>query len=133
MRYVYPWLVAVPFMLGVNAADEPKPTPKLPTKAEVMAAKMKQSQLVLEGIALHDWKKIGDSADELVRISQAAEFLNAHKGEEYRLQMILFRRTVENVSKKAKDKNMDGVLVNYMEMTLSCVKCHQHTRDTKLQ
>ena len=114
---------------AANPAD--KGGPKLPTKKEVMAAKLKQSQVVLEGIALNDFDKIGTAADELVRISRATDFLDAYKGEEYRFQITTFRRAAETIGLKAKDKNMDGVMVAYNDLTLSCLKCHQGMRDKK--
>lgn len=108
-----------------------KPEPKLPTKKEVMAAKLKQTQVVLEGIALNDFDKIGTASDELVRITRATDFLDAYKGDEYRFQTTTFKRAAEAVGTKAKDKNMDGVMVAYNELTLSCLKCHQGMRDKK--
>ena len=64
-------------------------------------------------------------------LSQAAEFLNAYKSREYEIQINIFRRAAETVSKKAKDKNLDGVTLAYVDMTMTCLKCHQHTRDPK--
>ncbi len=106
-----------------------KPKFKLPSGHELMVAKLKHSQTILEGIALNDFKKITASTDEIVRIAQVAEFLNAYKGREYELQMLLFKRAAETIATKAKDKNMDGVLLGYTDMTMTCLKCHQHVRD----
>ncbi len=33
--------------------------------------------------------------------------------------------------RKAKDKNLDGVTLAYMDLTMSCVRCHQYVRDTR--
>ena len=30
------------------------------------------------------------------------------------------------------DKNLDGAALSYVDMTLMCVKCHQHVRETKM-
>ena len=65
----------------------------------------------------------------LAKISKAAEFLNALKTDDYRLQMAVFRRSAETVSKRAKEGNLDGATLAYVDMTLTCVKCHQTTRD----
>jgi cytochrome c556 len=111
--------------------DKPKEEPKLPTKKEVMAAKLKLTQQVLEGIAVNDFNKVDTAADELTRLSRATAFLDAYKGEEYRFQMTTFKKAVTAVGMKAKDKNMDGVMVAYNDLTLSCVKCHQGMRDNK--
>jgi cytochrome c556 len=115
-------------------ADDVKDKLKqLPTRREAMDLKLKSSQAMLAGIALNDFDKIQTAADELVRISNVNDFLNAYKGAEYQFHMQLFRRPVEMIAKKAKDKNMDGVLVAYTDMTLSCVKCHDGMRDNKFE
>ena len=114
-------------------ADKPadKDPPKLPTKKELMAAKLKQAQAVLEGIALSDFGKIGDASDELVRVTRANDFLNAYKGDDYLFELNTFKRAATMVGNKARDKNMDGVMVAYNDLTLSCLKCHQAMRDKK--
>lgn len=121
---------------GVGWADKPadppaKDEPKLPTKKEVMAAKLKHTQTVLEGIAVNDYDKISTASDDLVRLLRATAFLNAYKGDEYQFQVTLFKRAAEAVGTKARDKNMDGVMVAYHELTGTCLKCHQGMRDKK--
>lgn len=118
----------VPPTAGDKAAP-PKDDLKLPTKKQLMAAKLKESQTILEGIALNDPDKVAAAADELVRVTKANDFLNAYKGEEYLYQLKTFRRAAEAVSKKARDKNTDGVMVAYNALTLSCLTCHQAMRD----
>ncbi len=113
-----------------KAEDRPPRVP-LPKGHELMAAKLKESQAVLEGIALGDFPKVEKASVALARISQAAEFLNAGKSKEYELQINLFRRAAQTVTQKAKDKNIDGVVLGFQDMTLTCLKCHQHTRDNK--
>jgi hypothetical protein len=125
---------------GRPAADNPppkddkkddRPKPRLPAGHELMQAKLKYAQAVLEGLALGDFGKVTKAAEELARIAQAAEFLNAYKSREYEVQINLFRRTAEAMAKKARDRNADGVTLAYVDMTLTCLKCHQHTRDPK--
>jgi hypothetical protein len=102
---------------------------KLPTGKELMAMKLKQGQTILEGLTMNDFGKIRTVADDLQQICDANEFLNAYKGPEYKFHMQMFRRSVEAVAKKADDKNLDGVIVAYNDLTLSCLKCHQGIRD----
>ena len=129
--------VAGVLLMAVSGAGQPadkpgeKGDPKLPTKKEIMAAKLKHTQDILAGVALSDPNKVADSAAELLRVSKAAAFLDAYKGDEYKFQTTTFRRAAEAVEAKAKDKNMDGVMVAYNDLTLSCVKCHQAMRDKK--
>lgn len=124
------WIGSGPARSQAPKSDDKKEKPgvKLPTQAEVMAAKLKSAHAALDGLATADFAKVQKSADELVRISQAGEFLNAMKTREYEIQAGIFRRSAETLSKKAKDKNLDGVLVAYMDLTMTCVRCHEHTR-----
>ena len=118
-------------------ALDPKPDDpnrlKLPTRKETMALKLKGSQAILEGIALEDFDKIRDASQDLVSVGNATDFLNAYKGEEYRFHTLTFRRSAEAIAKKAKEKNMDGVMVAYNELTLSCLKCHRAMREKKFE
>lgn len=108
-----------------------RPRPRLPAGHELMRAKLKHAQAVLEGLALGDFRMVAAAADELAKVSQAAEFLNAYKSREYEVQINIFRRAAETVAKKARDRNLDGVTLAYVDVTMTCLKCHQHTRDPK--
>ena len=39
-----------------------------------------------------------------------------------------FLRRAEGLKKAAKDKNIDAAALAYVDMTLTCVKCHQFLR-----
>ena len=99
-------------------------------QAKLMAAKLKHAQALLEGLAVNDFGKITKSADELLVISKAAEFTTARKSREYQLHTNNFRRALEEIAKKSKEKNLEGATLGYVDMTLTCVRCHQHTRET---
>lgn len=129
-------IAAVTLCIDSSRSDAPpakppaKPAvPRLPTGHELMVAKMKASHRVLEGIALSDYKRLKAGADELVRIAAAAEFMTAYKSEEYVVRLNDFRRAAQSVAKAAKEENLDGATLAYLDMTLSCVKCHRLTRD----
>ena len=118
---------------GLGWADKPpiKDEPALPSKKEVMAAKLKHTQTILEGIAVNDFDKVAGASEDLVRLLRATQFMNAYKGEEYQLQVTMFKRAAETVGLKAEQKNMDGVMVSYHELTLTCLRCHEGMRDKK--
>ena len=112
-----------------NIRPEKLELPRLPTGRELMQKKLKHAQEILEGVSLEDFRKIQNAADELVRISRAGEFLNAHKSAEYQIQTQLFQRTAQTISLRAQQKNLDGVLLAYLDMSMTCVKCHKVTRN----
>ncbi|MCZ2344513.1 MAG: hypothetical protein LC104_22370 [Bacteroidales bacterium] len=125
------------FLPLAGSAQEPKlkepkpPLPKLPTGKELMALKAKHAQDMLAALAIEDYDRIAAAAEEIGRIAQAAEFLTAYKTAEYEIQMKLFVRTVGSISKHARNKNLDATMLSYIDMSMSCIKCHKYTRDRK--
>ncbi len=97
---------------------------------KVMAEKLKYAKILLEGIALSDFKRITNSAEELIQLSKTAEW-SVVRTPKYELHSNEFRRTAEVIIQKAKMKNIDGVTLGYFEMTMSCVRCHQYVREVR--
>jgi len=99
--------------------------------AEFMKLKLKHSQLVLEGIVLEDFALIEKNAQSLSLLSEAAtwrvlqtpEYLQ-HSGE--------FRRAANAITNAAREKNIDGAALAYMEMTMKCVNCHKYVRNVRM-
>lgn len=100
--------------------------------ASLMQKKLQYSQKVLEGLALNDFKKIAQGADELIDLSKRAEWQQAVKTPQYEVHSNEFRRIADGLVKSARDKNLDGAALNYVEMTLSCVKCHKYVREVRM-
>lgn len=98
--------------------------------SKLMAAKLKHAQILLEGISIGDFPKITRSAEELIELTKTEEWL-MHKAPRYDVHTNDFRRSAEALIRKAKDKNMDGTTLAFFDMTMSCVRCHQHVRDTR--
>jgi len=98
--------------------------------ARLMKDKLKSAQVLMEGMALADFAKIRRSADELIQISKTEEWM-VYKTPRYQVHSNDFRRAVETIYQKAKDQNIDGVALAYVDMTLSCVRCHQYVRELR--
>ena len=98
----------------------------------LMRKKLEHSQKVLEGITTQDYKMISSNADELIAISTDAEWKAALKTPRYGVHSNDFRREAEDLIKAAKEKNVDAAAVAYVEMTLTCVKCHKHVREERI-
>jgi hypothetical protein len=120
-------------MLAGDAAlpgqTKAQPKPSRPGN-ELMVAKLKHAKLLLEGIALADFKKIQRSAEELIQLSKTAEW-RAVQSPRYEMYTNEFRRAGEAIVQKAGAKNIDGVTLHYFEMTMSCVRCHQYLREVR--
>jgi hypothetical protein len=98
--------------------------------SKLMAAKLQNSQKLLEGIAIGDFKKITRSAEELIDLTKTEEWL-MYKTPRYQTHSNEFQRAAETLIKKAKEKNMDGTTLAFFEMTMSCVRCHQYVREVR--
>lgn len=100
-------------------------------KLTVMERKLKNAQQVLEGLAMKDFDKLGKSADGLMECVKEATW-RINDTEKYMMYSNDFIRQIENLQKSAKKKNIDSATLAYVEMTLTCVKCHEHLRETRI-
>ena len=94
---------------------------------EFMHRKLEHSQKVLEGIVVEDFDLIEKNARTLNLLSQAAEW-QVFPSAEYRRNSEEFRRTTESLAKSAREKNLDGSALAYVQLTLNCVNCHKYVR-----
>jgi hypothetical protein len=123
--------VAVPSPSQERKKDSPdKKKDRVPDP--LMVLKLKESQSLLEGLALNDFTKVEKSAAELLRISKEAQFRKALSTAKYEYHANAFQRAAETVIEKAKAKNIDGATLAYLDMTMTCVRCHQHTREERI-
>ena len=99
--------------------------------SELMRKKLQHAQKVLEGIALNDFDKILEHADGLMQVSKEVEW-KVVKTPRYEVQSNEFRRAVEILQEKATQKNLDGAALGYVELTLTCVKCHKYVREARM-
>jgi len=117
-------LAIIPF----NSSGQDKKKDRDEVLAEMMQKKLKNAHLVLDGVAVGDFKKIGNAGEELIRLAKSETWqliLSPH----YERHSADFIRATESLVKKAQEKNMDGTALAYVEMTLSCVRCHQYVRE----
>lgn len=115
---------------GLFAEDkqgkEKSPSPE----KQIMADKLKNAQTLLEGMALGDFAKIQKSAETLMSLSKKAEWF-VIKTDKYENFSNEFRRSLETMQQKCKDKNLDGATLAYVEMTMTCMKCHKYCREQR--
>lgn len=126
MKSVFLLMVAV-LLAGVASVCSRGDEQKDDLKA-LMKKKLESSQKVLEGLAANNFEMVGKNAAELQRISKAVEF-RILKTPQYELHSNQFRWTTETLEEMAKAKNADGAGLVYVELTLSCLKCHKHVRE----
>jgi hypothetical protein len=126
LRFRLPALLVA--ALGLTLAGHADESPKAST---LMRKKLECSQKVLEGIALNDFDKIARNGEELIQLSKQAEF-KVLKTPQYEVNSNDFRRNAEALVTAAKAKNGDAAALAYVDLTLSCVKCHKHVREVRM-
>ena len=139
LRFSRPLQVAAVAVIALCASaghgeDRKAPDKKAPPPdqvAAVMQRKLKHAQAVLEGIAVNDFDKVIDNANGLIKASQDAGWM-VLRTPRYELYSNEFRRSAEEMIKHAKKKNVDGAALAYVDLTLTCVKCHQHVREERM-
>jgi hypothetical protein len=119
-------------ILSSHGQEEPRMPDKTSDKelAELMKRKLENAQKVLEGIALNDFDGISKHADELILISKQAEW-RVRKTPRYETYSNEFRRSAAELVDNAKQKNLDGAALAYVDLTLTCVKCHKDVRESR--
>lgn len=126
-------LIAVVGLLAVRAQETPpkqKVTPEQDVSA-VMEEKLRFSHKLLDSLAREDYPELEIAAQELRRI--AREQWAANPSDEYKTQLQVFWTTLEGIESGAQRKEIDEATLAYMQMTLSCVKCHKLIRREQLQ
>ena len=125
-------LVTVGFPSFTGYGEEQKTADDPPKKVrDLMHKKLENSQKILEGIAINDFKLIAKHAEELIDLSKQVEW-KVLKTPQYEIHGNQFRRSAETLIKDAKDKNIDAAALTYMEMTLTCVRCHKYVREERM-
>jgi hypothetical protein len=146
MRRLLLVLIVITFTVAIvgpilrGHGQSPPPAPgqqKAPAKRpssdleKLMQKKLQNAQKILEGLALNDLDVIKHHAQELMTLSKTAEF-RVVKTPQYDFHSNEFRRTLEDMVKATQKGNIDSATLGYMEMTLSCVRCHKHIREIRV-
>lgn len=92
-----------------------------------MQLKLEPAKQILEGIALEDFEKIQSSAQRMRNLTLDEKWMTIQTPEYQDLSKD-FQRAINKVSESAKARNIDGVTLGYVQMTLYCVQCHRSLR-----
>jgi hypothetical protein len=123
-------LLALPGFGGGDAAGRQN-DPEAKETAKLMQRKLRESQKVLEAVATGNFDEIANHATELIEVSRAASF-RVLKTPRYETYSKEFQQTAEALVKNARDKNLDAAALSYVDLTLTCVKCHKHIREERM-
>ena len=128
--FFYGLLIASVSALAPLAADKPKESDRDEQKpASIwMRKKLQYAEKILEGLATADYEQLAENADAMSQFSRIEEFVRG-RDETYRHHLQNFEHASRQLARQARAENIEGATLAYMELTLSCVKCHEHLRD----
>lgn len=116
---------------GALAQDAAPAQPAKAAEKGVMQQKLESCQKLLEALALNDLPKAADKAQDLIILSQKAEW-KVVATPRYKELSNEFRAAAENVVEQAKNKNSDGANLAYIDISMLCFKCHKHMREVRM-
>lgn len=120
------WLAPRPTELQASPAPQDKAGVK-----RFMRAKLEASQTVLEGLVTENFDQVTAGAEKMNVMSKAAEW-QVVKGPIYNQHSAEFQRASQRLIKQAKEKNLEGATLAYMQLTMNCVTCHKYVRGAKI-
>jgi hypothetical protein len=146
--YAVAALAAVSGALVVYAQTPPakkekpaKPAPAAtPAKAETVAdkdlsafmrLKLDHSQKVLEGLVVEDFKLIAHHSNQMALLVQDENWM-VLQTPEYRHYSADFQMIANRLTEAAREENLDGAALAYVDLTMSCVNCHKYTRGARV-
>lgn len=113
-------------------ADPPLPAPVVPINqapGKLMRTKMVHSQMVLEALLRKDFDGVARGANQMKLISEAAEWPRA-RDDVYEHYGAMFRRQCNQLESLAQKGNHEGATFTYLQMTTTCIQCHDYVRDS---
>lgn len=128
------WIMSMSIILSNENTTFEEPVGKKETppakEQSVMERKLQHSQNLLNGLALKDFDKINKEADALIAVRKEATW-KINETEQYLRHSNAFDDQLQRIKKAAKEKNLDGATLAYLDLTLTCVKCHETLRVQK--
>lgn len=113
---------------AVTPRQAPSVQPGTVARSTFMRLKLQPVKDVLEAIALEDFDRISAAAERIHLLSLDESWM-VMQTDEYQRQSDEFRRAVKVMVDAARDRNIDGATLGYMQMTMNCVRCHRQLRN----
>src|ERR1017187_1538171 len=93
-----------------------------------MKQKLGASQNILGGLTKGDFEAIEKNAQSMLVVENLEKWLRADTPG-YQMKLKDFEYANKSLVLAAKEKNLDGATIAYIQLTLSCVHCHKVVRD----
>lgn len=96
----------------------------------LMRRKLDRSQKVLEGITTGNFRQVTKNSEELIALSKEAGW-RVLRTPRYELYSEEFQRAAGDLIKHSRARNLDAAALSYVDLTLTCVKCHKYIREVR--
>ncbi len=95
-----------------------------------MRKKLDYAKGVLEGLTTEDYTLVARNAGALKALIDSPEWTTPALRDAASYPELLndFRRGLDDLSKKAEARNIDGATLAYIHTTMTCVNCHKFVR-----
>jgi cytochrome c556 len=95
-----------------------------------MKQKLSASQFILAGLTKGDFDAIDKNASSMLTVAYFEQWFRSDMPN-YKTMMKDFEYANKALMLAAREKNLDGATLAYMQQTVSCVNCHKIVRDVK--
>jgi hypothetical protein len=96
-----------------------------------MRMKLNHSQKVLEGLVTEDFKLMADHSNQMALLVHDENWMVVETPD-YRHHSADFQMVANRLTKAAREENLDGATLAYVDLMMSCVNCHKYTRGVRL-
>ena len=93
-----------------------------------MKKKLEFSHEILSGLTKGDFEMVATNAQAMNILNYLERWSRADKAG-YKQQITYFDMANRELIKHAKEKNIEGSVLAYNQLTISCVQCHKLVRD----
>ena len=94
-----------------------------------MKQKLQNSQEIFAAMTLGDLETVKREARQMKLINQLESFVRG-RSDPYRTHLRLFQFATEEIIRGAEDENIERVTLGYTQLSVSCVMCHKHLRES---
>jgi hypothetical protein len=117
-------------ILSDQSADAQPKAKDTPKRSPIMVRKLENAQELLSGIALKDFDRLIQASDKLLELRNETTW-RIDETEQYVAHSNAFMEQLQAIKSAAKKKDLDAATLSYLEMTRTCIKCHEHLRKTR--
>ncbi|MEL6110220.1 MAG: hypothetical protein AAFU85_29760 [Planctomycetota bacterium] len=128
-RILVATVIIATLCIAHRARTEPPVTAIGNAENALMQSKLARSQEMLAALLRKDFEAIARQSSKMKAISEAAEWPRA-RDRVYEHFGMIFRRQCGQIESMAKQRNHEGATFLYLQMTTTCIQCHDYVRDS---